>query len=193
MRFADYESMYLSSVLWVWMCVFLYIQNSEAAIRGFLPKNTDVEKTERAQEIFDSTHRLTDRTRKFMFNSLSLCSSHFILWVSFDSESWISLLKHWLQRAQWPTDGATTVQNPKGQVCHWEHVLQVTNVTSLGGVTTKFDAPFLLQWLDSANYLSDSVRTSDEPAVVDGKRPVKKLWSISLFFSPCRGAWQTIF
>lgn len=37
------------------MCVFLYIQKSEAAIRGFLPKNTDVEKTERAQEIFDST------------------------------------------------------------------------------------------------------------------------------------------
>lgn len=35
------------------MCVFLYIQKSEAAIRGFLPKNTDVEKTERAQEIFD--------------------------------------------------------------------------------------------------------------------------------------------
>lgn len=61
---ADYESMCLSSVLWVWMCAFLYIQISEAAIRGFLPKNTDVEKTERAQEIFDST--LTDKMRKFI-------------------------------------------------------------------------------------------------------------------------------
>lgn len=43
-------SMSLSSVWGVWMCVCVYIQKSEAAIRGFLPKNTDVEKTERAQE-----------------------------------------------------------------------------------------------------------------------------------------------
>lgn len=36
--------------VWMWMCVFVYLQSREAAIRGFLPKNTDVEKTERAQE-----------------------------------------------------------------------------------------------------------------------------------------------
>lgn len=43
-------SMSLSSVWGVCECVCVYIQKSEAAIRGFLPKNTDVEKTERAQE-----------------------------------------------------------------------------------------------------------------------------------------------
>lgn len=68
--------MSLSSVSWVWMCVFLYIQNSEAAIRGFLPKNTDVEKTERAQEIFDSTHWQNEEI--YLLNSLSLCFVPFI-------------------------------------------------------------------------------------------------------------------
>lgn len=83
--------MSLSSVLWV--CVFLYIQNSEAAIRGFLPKNTDVEKTERAQEIFDSTHRLTDKMRRF----IRLTASLFVSFLSFCgfltlNPSWISPL-----------------------------------------------------------------------------------------------------
>ena len=95
------------------MCAFLYIQNSEAAIRGFLPKNTDVEKTERAQEIFDSTHRLTDKNEEiYLLNSLSLSLCFvfvgFCLKISLDA-----------------SHGAPNIQKDKS-------VLQVTNVTSLG-------------------------------------------------------------
>lgn len=44
-----------------------------------------------------------------------------------------------LQCARRPTDGATTVENPKDKICH---VLQVTNVTSLGEVTQRKEKKF---------------------------------------------------
>lgn len=102
-------SMSLSSVWGVWMCVFLYIQNSEAAIRGFLPKNTDVEKTERAQEnLWFNTP--TKRGDLSVQQPLSLC-----FWP--------------LVSPQPPADGAKAVKD--------KSVLQVTNVTSLGEVRKK--------------------------------------------------------
>lgn len=103
-------SMSLSSVWGVWMCVFLYIQNSEAAIRGFLPKNTDVEKTERAQEnLWFNTP--TKRGDLSVEQPLSLFRSVFDLWF------------------HRPAGGAKAVKD--------ESVLRVTNVTSLGEVRQK--------------------------------------------------------
>jgi len=65
--------------------VFLYIQNSEAAIRGFLPKNTNVEKTERVQEIFNSTNQLTDKNEEiYRSTSLGAFQSSF---AGFDSQT----------------------------------------------------------------------------------------------------------
>lgn len=121
------------------MCAFLYIQNSEAAIRGFLPKNPHRcrKKTERAQEIFESTHRLIDKMTKIhQLNSLSLLFSSLC--------GKILSRCYGLPRARPPTGGTTTVENPKGQICH---VLQVTNGTSLGEGTQKVWRSGLLQWL----------------------------------------------
>lgn len=69
--------MSLSCVVSVKVCISLYTvvrQQSEGSYQ-----KTDVEKTERAQEIIDSTHRLTD-TKMGGFTieqPLSFCSSSF--------------------------------------------------------------------------------------------------------------------
>lgn len=78
--------MFLSCVLHV----FLYVQNSQAAIRGFffcLPKkkkNTNVKKEKEVtkylsvhEETFDGTHQLTDKTRTSIKVSPSLRSFRF--------------------------------------------------------------------------------------------------------------------
>lgn len=110
---AGYESMCLSSVLWV--CAFLYIQNSEAAIRGFLTKKHRCRKNRTCtRDLWFNTPTHWQNEEIYLLNSPSLC---FVPVISV-GVFWISILTlPRLQGAQQPADGATTMENPKGQIC----------------------------------------------------------------------------
>lgn len=175
------SQMFLTSVLWVWMCAFLYIQNSEAAIRGFLPKKnpTDVRKKQNVHKrsLNQHTDSLTKWQKFIRFNSLSLS-----LFISLCG-------KHSLRAAtctpahRWHHNSGESKRT--SLPCAASNKCDIFGRGDTESLALRFATATAAQ-----EHLSDSVR---RPAVVDVEWSVKKVWSIAPFTSAEARLDQTVF